>query len=51
VFLNGRYAGHEVDAQRWPKLARYLDGMYAHPLYVGRMQPERTMLEAMKPRG
>lgn len=50
VFLNGRYAGHEVDARQWPKLASYLEGMYAHPLYVDRMGPEREMLEKMKPR-
>lgn len=50
VFLNGRYAGHEVDARRWPKLAKYLEGMYAHPLYIARMEPERALLEKMKPR-
>jgi glutathione S-transferase len=50
VFLNGRYAGYEVDARRWPKLAQYLRGMLEHPLYVGRMEDERAMLEALKPR-
>lgn len=50
IFLNGRYAGHEVDARRWPKLAQYLEGMYAHPLYVARIEQERDMLEKMKPR-
>lgn len=50
VFLNGRYAGYAVDAQRWPKLANYLQGMFEHPLYVGRMDDERAMLDALKPR-
>lgn len=50
VFLNARYAGYEVDAHRWPKLAKYLEGMYAHPLYIGRMEQERAVLDALKPR-
>jgi glutathione S-transferase len=50
VFLNGRYAGYEVDARRWPKLAGYLQRMLEHPLYVGRMEDELAMLEALKPR-
>jgi glutathione S-transferase len=50
MFLNGRYAGYEVDARRWPKLAAYLQGMLAHPLYARRMEEERAMLEALKPR-
>lgn len=48
VFLNGRYAGHEVDAQRWPKLAAYLRAMFEHPLYVERIEAERAMLEALR---
>lgn len=50
MFLNARYAGYEVDALRWPRLAKYLRGMLEHPLYIGRMEEERAMLEAMKPR-
>lgn len=51
VFLNGKYAGYEVDARRWPKLAAYIERMLAHPLYVARMEDEQAMLEALKPRG
>jgi glutathione S-transferase len=50
MFLNAGYAGYEVDAQRWPKLAAYLQGMLEHPLYLRRKEEERAMLEALKPR-
>jgi glutathione S-transferase len=50
VFLNARYAGFEIDARRWPKLAAYVHGMYEHPLYAARMEDEKKMLEALKPR-
>jgi len=50
VFLNGRYAGHEVDARRWPKLAAYLHGMYTHPLYANRIEREREAVAVLKPR-
>lgn len=49
-FLNARYAGYEVDAQRWPKLAAYLQRMHAHPLYMHRIEQERAVLEGLRPR-
>jgi glutathione S-transferase len=50
VFLNGHYAGHDVDARCWPKLANYLQGMFAHPLYIDRIEQERAALAALVPR-
>ncbi len=43
AFLNARYAAYEVDARHWPKLAAYLQRMYAHPLYVKRIEHERAL--------
>lgn len=50
MFLNAKYAGYEVDARNWPKLAGYLQRMFAHPLYVGRIEQERAVLEGLRPR-
>jgi glutathione S-transferase len=48
VFLNGHYAGYDVDARHWPKLAAYLQGMFAHPLYINRIEQERPLLDALR---
>jgi glutathione S-transferase len=48
MFLNAHYAGHDVDPRRWPKLADYLQRMFAHPLYAKRIEAERTPLEGMR---
>jgi glutathione S-transferase len=50
VFLNGHYAGYDVDARYWPRLANYLQGMFAHPLYATRIEQERAALAALVPR-
>jgi glutathione S-transferase len=47
VFLNGYYAGFEVDAARWPKLAAYLQRLFAHPLFLKRIEQERPLLEGL----
>jgi glutathione S-transferase len=48
VFLNGHYAGYDVDTRYWPKLAAYLQGMFAHPLYINRIEQERPLLDALR---
>lgn len=48
VFLNAHYADYDVDPRRWPKLAAYLQRMFAHPLYATRRESERTPLAGMK---
>lgn len=50
VFLNAKYAGHEVDKRNWPKLAAYLQRMFLHPLYVTRIEQERIVLDGLRPR-
>lgn len=50
VFLNAKYAGYEIDARYWPRLAAYLQRMFAHPLYVRRIEQERAVLEGLRPR-
>jgi glutathione S-transferase len=32
-FVNFRHAGYSVDAKRWPRLARYLQGIHARPSF------------------
>lgn len=49
IFLNGHYAGYNVDARRWPKLAAYLQRIYAHSLYVNRIEQERVPLASLQP--
>ena len=48
VFLNGHYAGYDVDAARWPKLAAYLQRLWAHPLYAGRREAEQKPLAVLR---
>ena len=50
VFLNAVYAEYEVDARRWPKLAAYLQRMFAHSLYLHRIEEERAVLAGLRPR-
>ena len=50
VFLNAKYAGHEVDARNWPRLAAYLKRMHTNPLYVTRVEQERVVLDGLRPR-
>ena len=48
VFLNGHYAGYDVDARRWPRLAAYLQRCWQHPLFQRRMAQEAPILAAMR---
>lgn len=48
VFLNAHYAGYDVDAKRWPKLAAYLQRLWSHPLYAARREFEKKPLAALK---
>lgn len=43
-FVNARIVGYEVDAQRWPKLAAYLERVFATPLWSHRLASEREAL-------
>ncbi len=51
TFINGRYAGYEVDATRWPGLASYLRGMMALPLVAQRLQREAAYMAQVKSLG
>lgn len=48
VFLNGHYAGYDVDAARWPKLAAYLQGLWRLPAFQRRIEQEATPLAALR---
>ena len=43
-FLQAQYADFAVDAQRYPKLGRYLAAGFASPIVTGRMAKERAVL-------
>lgn len=43
-FLQAQYGDYAVDAKRYPKLARYLEGAFASPIVTGRMAKERAVL-------
>jgi glutathione S-transferase len=46
-FVNLRYyAGIEVDATRWPNLARYVDAVHARPSFRAVIDEERAMFGA-----
>lgn len=40
--INLKYAGVEVDAARWPKLAKYVRGIMARPTIAGLMEEEKA---------
>ena len=42
-FVNLRWAGVTVDAKRWPKLAKYIDGVHARPSFAAILKEEREM--------
>lgn len=48
VFLNAHYAGYDVDARRWPRLAAYLQRCWAQPLFRHRIEQESAPLAALK---
>ena len=43
-FLQAQYGDYAVDAQRYPKLGRYLQGAFASPIVTGRMTKESAVL-------
>jgi glutathione S-transferase len=43
-FLQAQYGDFAVDAQRYPKLGRYLAAAFASPIVIGRMTKERAVL-------
>ena len=46
-FLNAQYAEYEVDAERWPKLAAYLDRILAAEQFSRRIAAEASMLHGL----
>ncbi len=46
-FVNFRHAGESVDAQRWPKLAKYIDTMHARPSFKASIEEESAMLKGV----
>jgi glutathione S-transferase len=50
AFVNARYAGYEVDAERWPRLSEYLTRQLASPLFERRLEHEAAYLASVTPR-
>ena len=45
-FVNGRYAGFEVDPKRWPKVARFIGAVLAEPVMAKLLGFEAIQLNA-----
>jgi glutathione S-transferase len=45
MFVNLFHAGYGVDAQRWPKLAKYLAAIHERPSFRPLIEEERAMLK------
>jgi len=45
-FVNMQHAGHEVDATRWPKLARYVAHVLARPSFKALIDEEAPLFRA-----
>jgi glutathione S-transferase len=43
-FVNLRHAGVSIDAQRWPKLAKYVAGICARPSFAALIEEESALL-------
>lgn len=43
-FINAGYANYTVDAQRWPKLAAYVDRVKAHPIMEPILKSEAKIM-------
>lgn len=43
-FVNFGYAGHTVDAGRWPKLAAFVQRTHARPSYASVLESEKALL-------
>lgn len=46
-FVNFRYAGEQVDAARYPRLAAFVDRMLARPAFVACLEDEARFLKAL----
>lgn len=49
-FANFAYGGEKVDAQRWPKIARYVDGILNRPSFKPLVEEENTLIAKIKNR-
>lgn len=47
TFLNARYAGYQVPAERWPRVAAYIHRVLAHPVYAERIKTEAELAKAL----
>lgn len=45
-FVNMQHAGYEVDAKRWPKLARYVSHVLARPSFKALIEEEAPLFRA-----
>ena len=45
-FVNLKFAGFGVDAKRWPKLARYIDHVFARPTFKKIIEEEAPLFSA-----
>ncbi len=43
-FLNARYAGFEVDAEKWPATAHYLNAVWQHPAFARQIEQEQAII-------
>lgn len=46
-FVNLQYAGHQLDAEKWPKLANYVAGILKRPSFQASLTDEAAMLQKM----
>lgn len=47
-FVNLMHAGEKIDASRWPKLARYVDGIHSRPSFAKLIEEEKAFFGAAK---
>jgi glutathione S-transferase len=46
-FLNARYAGYTIPADRWPRTAAYIGRVFSHPVYEKRIAQEADLAKAL----
>jgi len=46
-FLNFQFAGEKVDAERWPELAKYLEGIFARPSFQAVLAADKALFASM----
>ena len=47
LFLNASYAGLTIDAEKWPKLAEYLNRLFETPAFLTRKAEDAALLKLM----